>query len=112
MSSYSGKIVHQYQSRNDDGEEKDEEEGNDVKQQCVKATFLGWESNFTDRKAAQRQLQGVEGRVTVDDLLLPDDIQSSSSKAYLSADLPRELALLDIVGSLPRLSTLPGTGGE
>lgn len=36
----------------------------------------------------------------------------SKAAAFLKADLPRELALLDAESSLPKLSTLPGTGGE
>jgi len=47
----------------------------------------------------------------VEDLLSPD-MQPSKAAAYMKADLPRELALLDIESSLPKLSTLPGTGSE
>lgn len=79
--------------------------------QRVKASCLGWGINFTDSKAAQRHLQNAAGHLSVDDLLSPN-MHSSKAAAYLSADLPRELALLDISSSLPKLSTLPGTGSE
>jgi anaphase-promoting complex subunit 4 len=67
--------------------------------------------NLTDTRAAQRQLEEAAGQLTVDDLLSLD-VQPAKAAALLKADLPRELALLDIEGSLPRLSTLPSTGGE
>lgn len=74
-------------------------------------TCLGWGVNFTDSKAAQKQLQESAGQISVDDLLTPG-IHPSKAAAVLKADLPRELALIDIESSLPRLSTLPATGVE
>lgn len=67
--------------------------------------------NFTDSEAAKRQLYEAAGQLSVEDLLSLD-MQPSKAAALLKADLPRELALLDIESSLPRLSTLPSTGGE
>lgn len=67
--------------------------------------------NFTDSKVAQRQLDEAAGQLSVEDLLSLD-AQPSKAAALLKADLPRELALLDIESSLPRLSTLPSTGSE
>jgi anaphase-promoting complex subunit 4 len=66
--------------------------------------------NFTDSKTALRNLQDAEGRLTVDDLLSPET--QLTKLAMLKADLPRELALLDIERSLPKLSTLPSTGDK
>lgn len=76
-----------------------------------KVTCLGWGVNFTDSKAAQKHLQDSAGQISVEDLLTPG-IHPSKAAAVLKADLPRELALIDIESSLPRLSTLPATGAE
>lgn len=72
---------------------------------------MGWGINFTDSKAAQRHLHDSAGQVSIEDLLTPSTYPSKAP-AILKADLPRELALLDIESSLPKLSTLPATGGE
>lgn len=74
-------------------------------------TCLGWGINFTDSKAAQNHLQGAAGQISVEDLLTPV-MHPSKAAAILKADLPRELALLDIESSLPKLSILPATGAE
>lgn len=66
--------------------------------------------NFTDGKNALKCLQDAEGRLTVDDLLSTE--MQLSKIAQLKADLPRELAMLDMERSLPKLSTLPSTGNE
>lgn len=72
---------------------------------------MGWGVNFTDSKAAQRHLLDSAGQISLDDLLAPS-IYPSKATAGLQADLPRELAMLDIESSLPKLSVLPATGGE
>ncbi|KAL4913499.1 anaphase-promoting complex, cyclosome, subunit 4-domain-containing protein [Aspergillus aurantiobrunneus] len=95
ISAYSGKTVHHYQGGPQD----------------LNVTCLGWGVNFTDSKVAQRQLHEAAGQLSVEDLLSLD-VQPSKTAALLKADLPRELALLDIESSLPRLSTLPSTGGD
>jgi anaphase-promoting complex subunit 4 len=97
ISAYSGKTAHHYQAH---GGER-----------SPKVTCLGWGMNFTDSEAAKRQLYEAAGQLSVEDLLSLD-MQPSKTAALLKADLPRELALLDIESSLPRLSTLPSTGGE
>ncbi|KAG5288861.1 anaphase-promoting complex component Cut20/Apc4 [Histoplasma capsulatum G186AR] len=71
---------------------------------------LGWGMNFTDGKNALKCLQDAEGRLTVDDLLSTE--MQLSKIAQLKADLPRELAMLDMERSLPKLSTLPSTGND
>ena len=101
ISAYSGKTVHHYPAYRSEGESP----------QSVKVTCLGWGVNFTDSKAAQRHLHEAGGQVSVDDLLSPDN-HPSKAAALLKADLPRELALLDVEPSLPKLSTLPATGSE
>lgn len=67
--------------------------------------------NFTDCRVARAHLREAVGQVSVEDLLSPD-VHPSKAAALLGADLPRELALLDVESSLPKLSTLPPTGGE
>ncbi|KAL4909877.1 hypothetical protein BDW74DRAFT_165214 [Aspergillus multicolor] len=99
ISAYSGKIAHHYPAHGESGE------------QSLKVTCLGWGVNFTDSKVARRQLHEAAGQLSVDDLLSLD-MQPSKAAALLKADLPRELALLDIESSLPRLSTLPSTGSD
>ncbi|KAL2818395.1 anaphase-promoting complex component Cut20/Apc4 [Aspergillus granulosus] len=100
ISAYSGKTVHHYAAHNPHSEG-----------QTVQVTCLGWGVNFTDTRAAARQLDEAAGQLTVDDLLSLD-VQPAKAAALLKADLPRALALLDIEGSLPKLSTLPSTGGD
>ncbi|KAL4976957.1 anaphase-promoting complex, cyclosome, subunit 4-domain-containing protein [Aspergillus desertorum] len=97
ISAYSGKTAHHYQARG--GE------------QSIKVTCLGWGVNFTDIEAAERQLYEAAGQLSVEDLLSLD-MQPSKAAALLKADLPKELALLDIESSLPRLSILPSTGSD
>ncbi|KAJ5091262.1 Anaphase-promoting complex subunit 4 [Penicillium alfredii] len=107
ISSYSGKTVHHYPAY----QLQCEEASSPAERPMPKATCLGWGVNFTDSKAAQKHLRDAAGQLSVDDLLTPG-IQPSKVAAFLKADLPRELALLDIESSLPKLSTLPATGGE
>ena len=101
ISAYSGKTVHHYPAYQSDGESSPP----------VKVTCLGWGVNFTDSKAAKRHLHDAAGQVNIEDLLSPDN-HPSKAAALLKADLPRELALLDVESSLPKLSTLPATGSE
>ncbi|EAW07261.1 putative anaphase-promoting complex component Cut20/Apc4 [Aspergillus clavatus NRRL 1] len=101
ISSYTGKTVHHYSAT------QSQTQGS----RLVSISRLGWEVNFTDSRAAQRHLHEAAGQLTVSDLLSPDT-QPSKAAALLKADLPRELALLDIESSLPKLSTLPATGSD
>ncbi|GJP95507.1 anaphase-promoting complex component Cut20/Apc4 [Aspergillus niger] len=101
ISAYSGKTVHHYPAYQSEGESSPP----------VKVTCLGWGVNFTDTKAAKRHLHDAAGQVSVDDLLSPDN-HPSKAAALLKADLPRELALLDVESSLPKLSILPATGSD
>ncbi|KAF7628614.1 putative anaphase-promoting complex component Cut20/Apc4 [Aspergillus flavus] len=101
ISAYSGKIVHHYPVY---------EEQSDA-DRSVKVTCLGWGVNFTDSQVAQQQLKEAAGQISVEDLL-SSDVHPSKAAALLKADLPRELALLDIESSLPKLSTLPATGSD
>lgn len=107
ISAYSGKTIHHYptyQAQHEDPSSPDQKP-------TPKVTCLGWGVNFTDSKAAQRHLTDSAGQISIEDLLTPG-IHPSKAAALLKADLPRELALLDIESSLPRLSTLPATGAE
>lgn len=106
ISAYSGKTVHHYpayEGQKDDAPTPD--------QKSPKVASLGWGVNFTDSKAAQRHMHESAGQITVEDLLTPS-VHSSKTVAVLKADLPRELSMLDIESSLPKLSTLPATGAE
>lgn len=107
ISAYSGKTVHHYPAY----EKKQEEQSGSDQKTPSKVTCLGWGINFTDSKAAQKHLEGAAGQISLEDLLTPG-IHPSKGAAILKADLPRELALLDIESSLPKLSTLPATGAE
>ena len=96
ISAFSGKTVHQLLTL-------PQSSGTDM-------TCLGWAVNFTNSTAAQRQLNDAGNNVSLDDLLglnfeIPALLKSK-------ANLPRELTLIDIETSLPKLSTLPATGGE
>lgn len=104
ISSYTGTTVHLYPCR-------PPEEESILPRQNVKITCLGWGVNFTDSKAVQRHLQDEEGQISAEDFLAPDT-NPVKAAVLLKADLPRELALLDIESSLPKLSTLPGSGSE
>lgn len=72
---------------------------------------MNWGVNLTDIKAARDYLQVANGQLTAEDLLTPDS-DPARAAMLLKADLPRELALLDVESSLPKLSTLSGNGDE
>jgi anaphase-promoting complex subunit 4 len=91
--------------------EGQKEDASTSDQKSPKVTCLGWGVNFTDCKAAQRHLHESAGQISIEDLLTPS-VHSSKAVALLKADLPRELAMMDIESSLPKLSTLPATGAE
>jgi anaphase-promoting complex subunit 4 len=103
ISSYSSKTVHHYLTSPPDEDE--------TLKSKSKVTCIGWGVNFTDKKAAQGHLEDSNGRVSIDDLLAPDT-HPAKATVLLKANLPRELALLDVESSLPKLSVLPGTGSE
>lgn len=76
----------------------------------TKPSYLGWAANFIDSAASQRQLDDAGNDVSLDDLLgLNVEVQALLRS---KANLPRELTLIDVETSLPKLSTLPATGGE
>lgn len=77
----------------------------------LRITCISWGVNFTDSKAAQTHLREGNGQISIEDLLAPDT-DPVKAALQLKADLPRELALLDVESSLPRLSALPGSGSE
>ncbi|KAJ5088679.1 Anaphase-promoting complex subunit 4 [Penicillium angulare] len=108
ISAYSGKTVHHYPVYQSQSEEVSNPEERPI---SPKVTCLGWAVNFTDGKSAQKHLHDSAGRISVQDLLTPG-IHPSKAAALLKADLPRELALMDMESSLPKLSILPATGAE
>ncbi|KAI5289848.1 hypothetical protein KEM54_003084 [Ascosphaera aggregata] len=68
---------------------------------------LGWTTNFTDEAGSLDVLRDSSGDVTLESLLSCE--AKISDLRQLKGDLPRELMLLDIEASLPKLSTLPST---
>lgn len=71
---------------------------------------LSWSPCFTNGTATQRQLNAAGDNVSLDDLLgLHAQI---STLLKVKADLPRALGELDVESSLPKLATLPSTGGD
>jgi anaphase-promoting complex subunit 4 len=106
ISAYSGKTVHHYPAY-----EGPKDDASTSGRKSPKVACLGWGVNFTDTKAAQRHLHESAGRISIEDLLTPS-VHSSKAVALLKTDLPRELSMLDIESSLPKLSTLPATGAE
>ncbi len=94
ISAFSGKTVHQLS----------------VSQSTAKVSCLDWAINFTNSVATQQQLTEAGQNVSLDDLLsLNADIPTILKS---KANLPKELTLIDVETSLPKLSTLPATGGE
>lgn len=73
-------------------------------------TCLSWGVNFTNSGATQQQLREAGGNVSLDDLLSLNVEIPTLLKSH--ANLPKELTLIDVETSLPKLSTLPATGGE
>ena len=78
--------------------------------QSSRISCFGWGINFTNSTATQEHLKDTGGQVSLDDLLSLNAQISTLLKT--KADLPRELALIDIETSLPKLSTLPPISGE
>ncbi|QGA15092.1 hypothetical protein EYB26_002748 [Talaromyces marneffei] len=112
ISSYTGKTVHHFSCLPHEAEGHSSSPNESTKDpKDIRITCIGWGVNFTDSKAAQTHLRDGNGQISVQDLLAPDT-DPVKAALQLKADLPRELALLDIESSLPRLSTLPGSGSD
>jgi len=87
----SSKIVHQFSA------------GDDI----TGVTCIGWASNLTSKKPTS--VRGKQGPQSWGDIFVQDD-DVSESKATL--DLPRDLSLIDIEISMPKLSVLTVGGGS
>ncbi|OKL64108.1 hypothetical protein UA08_01046 [Talaromyces atroroseus] len=112
ISSYTGKTVHHYSClSHEEQQQYGETDDASKKERDLQISCIGWGVNFTDSKAAQTHLRDANGHITVEDLLAPDT-DPVKAALQLKADLPLELALLDVESSLPRLSTLPGSGSD
>lgn len=96
VSAYTGKIVHVLPV--------------DGKDPNARATCIGWGVNFTDGRGTQKILEHPGVNVSLDELLA-SNVKMRNLQA-LKRDLPREMALLDIESSLPKLSTLLSMGGR
>lgn len=115
VSAYSGKTVHElYCAPAPKGREDD-----------ASISCVGWGAHLTNaRSTLEDVLHGRSGstsgdlgggKAALEDVLSPGSLSSASSVQRLhriAADLPRELAVLDVERSLPKLSVLPATGDE
>ncbi|POS84396.1 hypothetical protein EPUL_003540, partial [Erysiphe pulchra] len=86
----SGKTVHQFESDH----------------QVSKVTCMGWCSNKTTNSAASIYINDTRG---IEKFIQNDNKDFCEDSASL-LDLPRDLFLIDIETSLPKLSTLPAGG--
>ena len=96
ISAFSGKTVHQLETL--------------PQAFNAEVSCLAWTANFTDVATTQRQLDEAGEHVVLDDLFSLNADIPTLLKA--KANLPRELMSIDVESSLPKLSTLPATGGE
>jgi anaphase-promoting complex subunit 4 len=116
LDSFSGKVAHELRA------EEEEESGvmrvgrsarssaGDKEVRGEGVWKMSWHSHFANAAQIRRQLAKVDGRVGLDDLLgLNADVKKL---LRAKADLPRELARIEIDASLPKLSTLPSTGAD
>ena len=94
IDSHTGKIVHQLECS---------------KLSETAVCCLGWGFNVTNSSVFEQLDEQLKDRVPLDDLLAQD---VSNVVPEISADLPSELAFLDVDGVLPRLSVLPPSGKE
>lgn len=97
---FSSKIVHQLASAAG-------KSGDDMVREI---SNLSWSPCFANGTTTQRQLDAAGDDVSLDDLLGFSPQVSSLLK--IKADLPRALGELDVESSLPKLATLPSTGGD
>ncbi|OAL68394.1 anaphase-promoting complex component Cut20/Apc4 [Trichophyton rubrum] len=105
LSSYSGKMVHSLTA------EPAQVPFSSPQRPSGSISCIGWGVSFAETESLLKNLKDPEGKLSLDDLLM-SDTKLSAHLGFLKEDLPRELALLDIEGSLPKLSTLPSTGDD
>lgn len=74
--------------------------------QVSKVTCMGWCSNKTINSTASNCINDIRGI----EKLIQDDNKDFCEDPSLLLDLPRDLSLIDIEISLPKLSTLPAGG--
>ncbi|KAK5069628.1 hypothetical protein LTR64_008309 [Lithohypha guttulata] len=124
VNSFSGKVVHSYSSTSavpPPAAETDApkspskkrksaaREQEPQKRRCI-PTCIHYSTHFSDTKSAQTQLRSAkkERGVELDDLLgFNVDVEQTLK---LKADLPREIANIDVEQFLPKLATLPANG--
>ena len=73
---------------------------------------LGWNVNLTDPGTLPLQSKNGGKSASLEELLGPKAGGSPDGSSAIKPDLPRELALIDVETSFPKLSTLPATGIE
>ncbi|MCJ1475454.1 hypothetical protein MMC13_004116 [Lambiella insularis] len=74
-----------------------------------KICCLGWGQNYTDSESTRVRLDNLRVDTTSDDTL---NSGSQNPNTDRPLDLPNDLAFLDVEEVLPRLSTLPASGGD
>ena len=72
-----------------------------------KICCLGWGFNFIETYKVIEQIKGAKGKLTLRDVI---DHNPKTKAIENVADLPLDLAFLDVEASLPKLSPL-STGG-
>ena len=91
MGADSSKIVHQFSV------------GDDI----TGVTCIGWASNLTSRKPTWSKTK--QGPQSWEEMFVQDDQFSESNTAL---DLPRDLSMIDIEISMPKLSVLSASGSS
>lgn len=98
VSTYTGKIVHVLSTRPTMPEGQ--------------LSCLGWNMNLTDPQGTSQRLESGKVAESLEDILTPGAATSQPGVLAMKADLPRDLALIDVESSFPKLSSLPATGVE
>ena len=115
IDSFSGKVAHHLRITPDKSVSLPDWSSSQQSLQRAKATekvksSLSWSTHFVDSASTRTQLQNATTDVGLDDLLSLNADIGKLLKA--KANLPRQLAQLDVETSLPKLSTLPATGAD
>jgi anaphase-promoting complex subunit 4 len=102
LSSQSGKTVHELRCASSQA-------AGPARSDAATISCLGWGTHFRDGKFTFRMIlfRDTNPRNHLSTAGLP-----LTSLSHLKAELPRDLALLDVERSLPKLSVLPPTGDK
>ena len=115
IDSFSGKVAHHLRNTREETVSLPDWSSSQQSPQRAKGRdevnlSLCWSTHFVDSGSIRTLLQNATTDVALDDLLgLNADI---GKLLKANANLPRQLARLDVETSLPKLSTLPATGAD